>query len=216
MIFRVPEPTRERRGPGRPTEPGRRRRLLEIARDAFAEHGYVGASLSEIGRRAGLSKPALLHHFGDKQGLYEAVMRGIVEDLTRLVIDARVDEGSFVERLDRLGALVVEYFGDEPSAARLLLTELVGRGPVGRGEGAQQVQTSLRIIEAFLSAGMGAGVFRRQDPKQLTMSLVGLHMVYFAASDVASRFVEDDVFAPTMILERKRAVLESVRALCLA
>lgn len=49
--------------------------LLAAAVEAFAEHGYAATSISEIAATARVTKGAVYHHFSDKQGLLDAVMR---------------------------------------------------------------------------------------------------------------------------------------------
>lgn len=51
--------------------------LLSTARQVFSEHGYVGTSMDDLTARAGLTRGALYHHFGDKQGLLAAVVEQI-------------------------------------------------------------------------------------------------------------------------------------------
>lgn len=55
-----------------------RRRILEAASEVFAKHGYLDASLSEIGELAGASAGLVHYHFGGKAALYEAVWRACV------------------------------------------------------------------------------------------------------------------------------------------
>ncbi len=55
-----------------------RARILGAARDAFAEAGLAGARVDDIARRAGCNKQLIYHYFGDKNGLYEAVVRDIL------------------------------------------------------------------------------------------------------------------------------------------
>lgn len=50
-----------------------RARLLAAARELFAAHGYESVPSQEIVVRAGLTRGALYHHFGGKEGLYDAV-----------------------------------------------------------------------------------------------------------------------------------------------
>ncbi|MCE5978472.1 TetR/AcrR family transcriptional regulator [Pseudomonas sp. JR33AA] len=57
--------------------------LLATARQMFSEQGYAHASMDDLTARAGLTRGALYHHFGDKKGLLAAV----VEQL-----DAEMDE----------------------------------------------------------------------------------------------------------------------------
>jgi len=51
-----------------------RGRLLAAAYNAFAERGYLGASLDLVSERAGCTKGALYDHFGSKEGLLLALL----------------------------------------------------------------------------------------------------------------------------------------------
>jgi AcrR family transcriptional regulator len=204
-----------RRGPGRPRHPIERGTLIAIAAKIFAELGYTTASLGEIAEAAGLRKASLYHHFSTKESLYAAVLDTAVLELRDLLIAARLDQGDFVERLDRLGAFVTDYFAAHAHTAILLTREMLGDGEYLRSGGGQAIQTNLEATATFLEAGMETGAFRRQDPKHLALSIVGLHVQYFATAITASRFLGRDVFAPKTVEERKTAVLAQVRALCL-
>jgi len=171
--------------------------------------------MSTIAAAAGLSKASLFHHFPTKEQLYLDIFSAMVGDLSQLVLNARLDEGEFVQRLDRLGELVVEYLGNGPDAARLLLREVIDDGPYMKGPGASAVRATMEVTTAFLQAGMAAGVFRQQDPRQLALSIAGLHLVYFATHDVSTGLLGADVFSPELLQQRRAALLGQVRALCL-
>ena len=66
----------------------RRRQLVNVACPVFAERGYEAASLEEIAERAGVSRPILYSHFGDKQGLFEAVVGMQIAMVESVVIEA--------------------------------------------------------------------------------------------------------------------------------
>ena len=69
--------TTPRRAPGRPrgSRSGQTRpQLVAVASEVFAEHGYRGASLADVAKRAGLTQAGLLHHFGSKADLLAAVL----------------------------------------------------------------------------------------------------------------------------------------------
>ncbi|MEO4108267.1 TetR/AcrR family transcriptional regulator [Acinetobacter pittii] len=51
-----------------------RKKLIEVARRAFAEYGYTDTSMDKLTAEAGLTRGALYHHFGDKRGLFAAVV----------------------------------------------------------------------------------------------------------------------------------------------
>ncbi|MBW2374153.1 MAG: helix-turn-helix transcriptional regulator, partial [Deltaproteobacteria bacterium] len=70
--------TASRRPPGRPARgedgPGVREALLEAARSLFAARDFRAVSLREIAAEAGVS-PAMVHYyFGDKTGLFDALL----------------------------------------------------------------------------------------------------------------------------------------------
>lgn len=55
--------------------------LLHEAARLFAERGYAGVSLEELGAAVGVSGPAVYRHFAGKQALLGAILRGVSEDL---------------------------------------------------------------------------------------------------------------------------------------
>lgn len=69
---------------GRPpnTDPAvTRNRILQAAIDLFGENGREGAAIREVARRADVSMSTVLHHFGSKQGLFDACVEAMFERL---------------------------------------------------------------------------------------------------------------------------------------
>ncbi|MGL5010925.1 MAG: TetR/AcrR family transcriptional regulator, partial [Paracoccaceae bacterium] len=52
-------------------------RLISTAQHAFAEQGFAAVSLDAIALQSGVTRGALHHHFTNKAGLFEAVLRSI-------------------------------------------------------------------------------------------------------------------------------------------
>ncbi|MFI7121654.1 TetR/AcrR family transcriptional regulator [Amycolatopsis sp. NPDC049868] len=98
--------------------------LITAARTLFAEQGYAAVPADEIVRAAGVTRGALYHHFGDKQGLFRAVIEqietGITEELQ--AVRASTDD-------PWAGALgVLSRFLDlclRPEVVRIALTDAV-------------------------------------------------------------------------------------------
>jgi AcrR family transcriptional regulator len=118
-----------------------RERLLNAAIEVCVEHGYEGATLSEIARRADVSTPAVYSHFPGKADLLVAASR---RELTEIGTD-RIPTGLGLREIARL--FLSPGFAD----IRLLVVELHRasfRHPeVAELLGAWQVDTAKRFHE---------------------------------------------------------------------
>ncbi|GGL10568.1 AcrR family transcriptional regulator [Curtobacterium luteum] len=81
-----------------------RARLLDAARDEFAEHGVTGAKVERIAAAAGSNKAQLFHYFGGKDGLYEALY---VQTVTELAAEVPLDVDDLPEYAGRLHDVLV-------------------------------------------------------------------------------------------------------------
>jgi AcrR family transcriptional regulator len=59
----------------------RRDQILEIAVRLFAERGYHGVSMDDIGSAAGVTGPALYHHFRGKEAMLAAALTPVSQGL---------------------------------------------------------------------------------------------------------------------------------------
>lgn len=79
-----------------------RARLLASARHAFAVQGFAKTSMDDFTARAGLTRGALYHHFGDKKGLLAAVVAQLDSEMDERLqqISARAENpwDGFCER----------------------------------------------------------------------------------------------------------------------
>lgn len=75
-----------------------RDRILAEALRLFGEQGFDATSVRQVGAAAGVSPPLVLHHFGSKQGLREAVDAEVMNRVER-ALDAALDTSADVETL---------------------------------------------------------------------------------------------------------------------
>lgn len=87
----------------------RRRQLLELATELFAERGYAAASMDELAGRAGVSKPVIYDAFGSKEGLLVAAIDELGLELAETVA-AAVAGKTEPEDLLRAGSLAFFRF----------------------------------------------------------------------------------------------------------
>lgn len=97
----------------------RREELLDVA-DRVIQRRGVAVSMDEIASEAGITKPILYRHFGDKDGLYEALTERYVDELKAALKPATRAS----EPRDRLAAAIdayLAYVEREPERYRFLL-----------------------------------------------------------------------------------------------
>jgi AcrR family transcriptional regulator len=58
-----------------------RARYITLATEGFAAEGYHGLSLASLATTTGVTKQAILHHFGTKTALYDAVLKALTDRL---------------------------------------------------------------------------------------------------------------------------------------
>lgn len=110
----------------RMTASQRRDQLLGVGRAAFAERGFDGISMEEIAARAGVTKPVVYEHFGDKEGLYRQVVEAEMARLEKTILRA-IQDGPWRERIER-GVLAILTFVEEETDGFIILVHGQLRG----------------------------------------------------------------------------------------
>lgn len=106
--------------PGRVPRAVRSEQLLLLADQLFAERGFHAASMDELARRAGVSKPVIYDHFGSKEQLFATCVRRTGEILAERVATAVHEESDPQARL-RAGSIAYFRFLQEQLRAWVVL-----------------------------------------------------------------------------------------------
>jgi len=210
-MYTMQKPSRKA---GRPSNPIPRENLVRIAISFFAEEGYSAASLDRIAKKCGIRKSSLIYRFGSKEGLYIESIAAILESLSMMVGAAAMSEGNFVHRLDQLSGAICDYLGTEPKAARLLFREAMDQGPFITGPQGELFTAILGTAVDFLEAGDQAGEFSISDARDLVLTIVGVHLGYFAIEELSEKVQGTPVYEPDSLARRKHEVTLQVRSLC--
>jgi AcrR family transcriptional regulator len=118
----------DRRSVGRPRDGNpaeTRREILKAAEERFAAAGFAGATTREMAAKAGVNVATLHYHFGNKEGLYHAVLDQAISGN----LPSEGSGGPPAERLARLVGQLWDYGAGRPSVARLSLLHLLTGPP---------------------------------------------------------------------------------------
>ena len=111
--------------------------LVEVTVDSLAEVGYVGTTLAEIARRAGVSAGLVAHYFGDKDGLLEAAFRTLARTIA---VRVRARLGRAATPRGRVQAVIDSNLAPEEFDQRTGTAWLAFWGQVLHVEGLKRVQ----------------------------------------------------------------------------
>lgn len=133
----------------------RRSQLLEISRGVFAERGFEAATLEEIAERAGVSRPIVYGHFGDKQRLFEEVVNAEIARVQAAVGDAIAAPGEPRAVLERGLRAFFTYVREHPEGHAVLTRDApvhlsdAGLGVMLDGLAARISEVIARVIRAL-------------------------------------------------------------------
>ena len=146
--------------------------LLAVARQVFTATGYADASMDDLTARAGLTRGALYHHFGDKQGLLAAVVAQIDGEMDERLraISERADtpwEG-FRERCRAYLRMALE-----PEIQRIVLRDARAvLGGVPMAEEQHCIASMRGLIERSAIVGVDAEALARMVHGSLTEAVL--------------------------------------------
>ncbi len=209
-------PSRSRRR--RPAESLRdpewtKRQLLDAAQGEFSENGLNGARVNDIATVAGVNKQLLYYYFGDKDGLYRAVLeraygriRAAEQALDLEALPAR-------DAMTRFMGFTFDYLTENRYFVALLSDENIHR--------ARHVKDSphlkelhdrlLGTIGGIIARGVKEGVFRDGvDPVQLYVSVASLCYFYYSNIHTLGAIFGRDLAAPRAVNRRRQHVIEFV------
>ena len=145
--------------------------LVAAARELFAERGYAGVGTEEIVKRAGVTRGALYHHFGDKKDLMRAVLHDLSRELAEASATAALRE---TDQWQQILAAVSAFLDAciDPAIQRIVMTD--APSVLGWDEWRQiDTQYGLGLTKASLEQAMETGLIARQPVDPLAHLVVG-------------------------------------------
>lgn len=192
---------------------GVKRNILEAAREAFVEHGFAGARVDDIAARTETSKRMIYYYFGDKRGLYVAVLeeayagiRGHEQHLDLTTLPPR-------EALRRLTGETFDYHARHPDFVRLVMDENIHYARhIEKSERVQALNlTALATIRAIYDRGVAEGEFRAGlEPIDIHLTISALSFYNMSNRATIRALFGHDMGSPAALVARREQVIETV------
>jgi AcrR family transcriptional regulator len=175
--------------PTPPARPSRRDELIEMAAALFAERGFAGVTVDDIGAALGISGPALYHHFKSKEALLGEMLVTISEHLLARGQAIAVATAPPDERLRRLIADHAEFAVDRIDLITVQYRDLV-HAPVADQRRVRRLQRS--YVELWVDA---LGTANRRADNARVLAVFGMlnstpHSARLGRDDMKALLVE--------------------------
>ena len=184
-------PSSARRRPGRPIAGGDavRDSLLQTARDLFLARGFASVSIRQIAQAAGTSTATIHYHFGDKLGLYRAMLEVAVRPLFEALQPvANGAQGAPVDMAEAI-RLYTRMLASNPWVPSLIVQEVLAEGGRFREQFIEHFASRLApLFMGIVRREQARGVLRRDlDPRLAALSAISLTVFPFLAMPLTSR-----------------------------
>jgi TetR/AcrR family transcriptional regulator len=212
----------ETRGRSRDPE-ATREAFLSAAEAIFARAGFKGARVEEIAVKAGYNKALLFHYFGDKLGIYQAVVLRHCDQVA--AGNSRV-LGSIVppdnvpltrDSVRRFLEIAVRWSFDfcraKPMCAQALSWEAAEGWTTFRRIAATHKQSHwFEEVHRFLERARDAGFLRADlDPKLLIAMVIGLTQHYHQSLPrYELMFADTDLISPESLVHAREQMVQFV------
>ena len=144
-------------------------RLISAARTIFVERGYAQTSMDELCAAAGVTRGALYHNFGGKEGLFEAVARQIDEEITDRLLQGADGTPTLVDFIETCVAYLTMAL--EPEVQQIMFRD----GPAVLGQRLREIDqgSSIELLRQTIAELQKSGVLLPTDATALGVLING-------------------------------------------
>ncbi len=154
----------------------RRQEIISVAVEVLAERGYRDASMLEVARRASASKETLYAWFGDKRGLFEAVICRNAESVQAVLARHLVGDARIEVALTDFGRALVDLLLGESAVAinRAAISEARSDPSLAEILARSGRESTLPDFLLFLERQRERGALSLDSPSEAAEDFLGL------------------------------------------
>jgi len=159
-------------------------KILEAAREAFAQHGFEGVRIDALVKQAGVNKATFYYHYKSKQEVFEKVMQSSFNALEQK-IDLRLSEYSAPE--DKIACFIDLMFSRQRRDVLLIIREVISGGDNLTDELLLIMSGIQERLHQILKEGKLKKIFKHDDPTIAFHLIIGIADFYIMGELVRQR-----------------------------
>lgn len=163
--------------------------ILAAAQEEFAKHGLTAARTEAIAAKTGVAKSMIYYYFKDKEGLYQAVLERSHSDLLQTSQQLDLDDLSPEVALETFLVALLNCVSRNPNLPLIMFHEAVqNQGQYYRHSSSLSID---KILVKILERGVATGKFRKLDPLQSAINIMGTCLFYFIGMGNTQHFPQN-------------------------
>lgn len=191
---------------------GGRERILQVALELFAEHGYDAISTTQIAERAESSQSVILYHFDNKMLLWQEAMRFLFRraDATSRLDDPLLKDLAPIDKFKVLVRSFVLYSARNPALGRVIFREGLNGGERLSWLLEELARTQYRVFIQAIEGLVANGVIKPFHPVMLTLMLHGAGATLFNLGHLSAALMDEDPFSSSIIEHQTDMLVETL------
>jgi TetR/AcrR family transcriptional regulator len=189
-----------------------RTRILDAATTEFSMYGLAGARTERIAETAGVNKALLYYYFESKEKLYEVVLDRAAAGIRDRSMATLLRPASAGERVLRMALDHFDRILGQQEFQSLMQQEMMR---VHKGESGalpilvKRVFAPLQaMFESMVREGVKSGELIQSGWLQIPLAAFGANVFYFLSAPVWRLVLDFDPFAPEVLAERRKSLVE--------
>lgn len=179
--------------------------ILRVATKEISDYGLSGSRINVIAAKCKTSKRMIYYYFGDKEGLYRAVLEATYRSIREGEKDLYLDHLPPIEAMESLVEFTFRHHRRHPDFIRIIMIENIHQGEyLKHSDTIKEVNApAINRVEVIYRRGLEAGYFREG------ISPLELHWFISALSffNVSNRASFSLVFGDSLNSEESQELL---------
>ena len=158
------------------SSPDRKRQILEVATELFAQHGFNGVTTRQIADSAGITEAIVFRHFATKDDLYWEVLSAkcAPDDVKQRLEEKLGRDMDPVEIFSAIARDVLNRNFGDPGKSRLLLFSALENHRLSQRFFKTYMSEWYELLATYIRRQIEDGKFRKVDPLLAARGFIGM------------------------------------------
>ncbi len=186
----------------------KKEKILNAAKNAFAQKGFAAVGIREIAKEAGLNSATLYHYFKNKDEIYSEILEQTYNKIVEILQEISTLEMEEKEVVKVAVGRYIDFIYENRGFLKILVHELNLETEMVVRIAKKFYGNFSKLAEEMINARKKSSGERSVNPRHLLISGIGLCTIHFILAPLLNILEGKDQLSHEMLEERKEAVTD--------